>query len=139
MLRQTIHFAPANSFPARSYNKLFKLLEPDFEVGFLDLHGHNPAFPVTNGWRFLAEELKTTVESRYREPVIGVGHSLGGVLHFLAAVENPHLYKAIVLLDSPLTSRLSGAFLKNFKRFNLMDKLSPSKIAVKRRRDRRGC
>lgn len=135
MQHSTIHLAPANSFPARAYDKLFALLKPDFEIGFLELHAHNPRFPVTNGWRFLAEELKTEIENHYAEKIIGIGHSFGGILHFLVAAENPELYKAIVLLDAPLTSRLSGAFLRNFKRFGLMDKLSPSKIAVKRRRE----
>ncbi|MEP6923381.1 MAG: alpha/beta hydrolase [Pyrinomonadaceae bacterium] len=133
--RQTIHFAPANSFPARSYDKLFALLKPDFDVGFLKLHAHNPQFPVTNNWKYLAEELKTEIKSRYAHPVIGVGHSLGGILHFLVAVENPELYSQIILLDAPLTSRLSGAVLKNLKRFGLMNKFSPSKIAVRRRRE----
>jgi pimeloyl-ACP methyl ester carboxylesterase len=136
MSRQKIHFAPANSFPAQAYNKIFRLLETDFEIGYLDLHAHDERFPVTNGWRFLAEELRTAIEKRYGgEPVIGVGHSLGGILQFLAAAESPHLYKSLILLDAPLTSRLSGAFLRSFKRFNLMDKLSPSKIAVRRRNE----
>ncbi len=133
--RRTIHFAPANSFPAQSYNKLFALLKPDFEINFLELHAHNEQFPVTDGWQFLAAELKTEIKKRSAQPVIGIGHSLGGILHFLVAVENPELYRAIVLLDAPLTSRLSGAVLKNIKRFGLMDKFSPAKIAVRRRRE----
>lgn len=135
MTRPIIHFAPANSFPARSYDKLFALLAPDFEIGYLDLHAHNPQFPVTDGWQFLARELETEIRRCYSAPVIGVGHSLGGILHFLAAVENPELYRAIVLLDAPLTSRLSGALLRNIKRFGLIDNFAPSKIALKRRRE----
>lgn len=133
MFRQIIHFAPANSFPARAYDKLFSLLAGDFDIGYLELHAHNPQFPVTNGWKFLAEELKTEIENCYSEPVIGVGHSLGGILHFLAAVEKPELYRAIILLDSPLTSRVSGAGLKFLKKFNLMEKIPPSTVAVNRR------
>lgn len=133
--RRIIHFAPANSFPAQSYNKLFALLKPDFEISFLELHAHNSKFPVTDGWKYLAAELKIEIENSHAQPVIGVGHSLGGILHFLVAVENPELYAAIVLLDAPLTSRMSGAVLKNIKRFGLMDKLSPAKIAVRRRRE----
>jgi pimeloyl-ACP methyl ester carboxylesterase len=135
MTREIIHFAPANSFPARSYNKLFSFLSDEFEVGYLELHAHNEKFPVTNGWKFLADELKNAIENRYSQPVIGVGHSLGGILHFFVAVEKPELYKAIVLLDSPIISRLSGAFLKGFKRLKLMDKFSPSSVAIKRRNE----
>jgi pimeloyl-ACP methyl ester carboxylesterase len=135
MTRPTIHFAPANSFPARSYDKLFRFLSDDFEIGYLNLHAHNSRFPVTDGWRFLADELKTEIENRYSEPIIGIGHSLGGILQFMVAAENPQLFKAIVLLDAPLVSRLSGAGVRLLKRLNLMHRFSPSKIAVKRRRE----
>ncbi len=102
-----IHFAHANGFPARTYNKLFSFLADDFTVGWLERHGHNPEFPVTDGWHFLKEELRAEIENRYTEKIIGIGHSLGGILHFLNAVEHPELYRQIILLDSPLMSRLS--------------------------------
>jgi pimeloyl-ACP methyl ester carboxylesterase len=135
MSRPTIHFAPANSFPARSYDKLFSFLAHDFEIGYLNLHAHNPLFPVRDGWQKLADELKTEIEKRYTKPVIGVGHSLGGILHFLVAVRNPELYSALVLLDAPLASRLSGAGLRFAKRTRLIRKIPPFKIAVRRRRE----
>lgn len=102
-----IHFAHANGFPARTYGKLFSFLEDDFSIGFLERHGHDPQFPVTDGWKFLKEELRNEIENRYTEKIIGIGHSLGGILHFLNAVERPELYRQIILLDSPLMSRLS--------------------------------
>jgi pimeloyl-ACP methyl ester carboxylesterase len=133
--RPIIHFAPANSFPARSYDKLFRFLRDDFEIGYLNLHAHDARFPVTDGWQFLAAELKAEIEKRYFEPVIGVGHSLGGILHFLVAVEKPELYRAIVLLDAPLASRLSGAGLSLAKRTKLIRKIAPFTTAVRRRRE----
>lgn len=102
-----IHFAHANGFPARTYNKLFSLLETDFSIGYLERHGHNSEFPVTDGWDFLKAELLTEIENNYDEKIVGIGHSLGGILHFLNAVERPELYRQIILLDSPLMSRLS--------------------------------
>jgi pimeloyl-ACP methyl ester carboxylesterase len=123
MPKEIIHFAHANGFPAKTYNKLFSFLENDFEINYLERHAHNPSFPVTDNWKFLARELKEEIEKRYKQKIIGVGHSLGGILHFLVAVENPELYKAIVLLDAPLISRLSGKGLKFLKRTKLIDKL----------------
>lgn len=105
--RPIIHFAHANGFPARTYTKLFSFLEDDFRIGFIERHGHHPDYPVTDGWRFLKEELRAEIESRYAEKIIGIGHSLGGILHFLNAVERPDLYRQLILLDSPLMSRLS--------------------------------
>lgn len=102
-----IHFAHANGFPAKTYTKLFSLLEDEFSIGYLERHGHNENFPVTDGWRFLVDELKSEIKNRYDEKIIGIGHSLGGVLHFLNSIENPELYRQIILLDSPLMSRTS--------------------------------
>jgi pimeloyl-ACP methyl ester carboxylesterase len=133
MSKEIIHFAHANSFPAKTYTKLFSYLSDDFEIGYLERHGHNPNFPITDGWKFLAHELQTEIGNRYTEPVIGIGHSLGGILHFLVACEHPELYKAIILLDAPLVSRLSGTGLKFLKRTRLLDKYSPSRTARFRR------
>ena len=127
MSREIIHFAHANGFPAKTYSKLFSYLENDFEINYLPRHAHNPKFPVTNNWERLRDELREEIEKRYTQKIIGVGHSLGGILHFLVAVEKPELYKAIILLDAPLISRLSGTGVKLLKKINLMDKYTPSR------------
>lgn len=124
MEKPKIHFAHANSFPARTYERLFSCLADDFEINYLERHAHNPRFPVSEGWRHLAGELREEIENRYGgEPVVGVGHSLGGILHFLVAVEKPELYRAVVLLDAPIISRLSGAGLKFLRKTNLIERL----------------
>lgn len=133
MTKQIIHFAHANGFPAKTYRKIFALLENDFEIGFLERHGHNPQFPISDGWQFLKDELRTEIENRYNKPIIGVGHSLGGVLHLLVSFENPELYKQIILLDAPIISRLSSYSLQIFKVTKLIDRLSPSKMTRSRR------
>ena len=117
-----IHFAHANGFPAKTYNKLFSFLEDEFAVGYLERHGHNPDFPVSDGWHFLKEELRREIENRYTEKIIGIGHSFGGVLHFLNAVEHPELYRQIILLDSPLMSRRSEFALRVLKNLQLWKK-----------------
>ncbi len=133
MTKEKIHFAHANGFPSKTYGKIFSFLKKDFEIGFLDRHAHNPAFPVTDGWHFLKEELRREIETRYDQPIIGVGHSFGGILHLLAAAENPALYKQIILLDSPIISRLSSFGLKVLKKFNSLEKLSPAHLTKFRR------
>jgi pimeloyl-ACP methyl ester carboxylesterase len=133
MSKPKIHFAHANGFPAGTYKKLFSFLEDDFEIGYLERHGHNPKFPVTDNWKFLKDELRAEIESRYTEKIIGVGHSLGGVLHFLVAVEKPELYRQIILLDAPIISRLSSHSLRIMKMTRLIDRLSPSQMTRVRR------
>ncbi len=133
MNKPKIHFAHANGFPAKTYNKLFALLEADFEIGFLERHGHNPKFPVSDNWKFLRDELREEIDRRYREKIIGVGHSLGGILHFLVAVERPELYQRIILLDAPIISRFSSHSLRVLKLTRLIDRYSPSQITKGRR------
>ena len=133
MPREIIHFAHANGFPAKTYNKLFSRLENEFEINYLGLHAHNPKFPINDGWLRLRDELREELETRYTHPIIGVGHSLGGILHFLVAVENPELYKAIVLLDAPVISRLSSFGLWFLKKTNLLDRLALPRATKYRR------
>ena len=83
-----IFFAHANGFPARTYTKLFSFLEDEFEIGFIEKFGHDPNFPVTDGWTFLKDEIKNAIQKQNSAPVIGIGHSLGGILHLLAAARN---------------------------------------------------
>ncbi|HEY8559179.1 MAG TPA: alpha/beta hydrolase [Pyrinomonadaceae bacterium] len=133
MSRPQIHFAHANGFPAGTYTKLFSYLKDEFEIGYLDRHAHDPQFPVTNNWDALKDELRAEIERRYTKKIVGVGHSLGGVLHFLVAVEKPELYRQIVLLDAPVISRLSSHGLRVLKTTRLIDRLSPSRTTRARR------
>jgi pimeloyl-ACP methyl ester carboxylesterase len=131
--KPVIHFAHANGFPAGTYTKLFSHLADGFEIGYLERHGHNPQFPVTDNWNALRDELRAEIERRYEEKIIGVGHSLGGVLHFLVAVEAPALYRQIILLDAPVISRLSSHGLRILKSTRLIDRYSPSQMTRYRR------
>ncbi len=126
MTKDTIHFAHANGFPSKTYGKMFSVLEDGFNIGFLDRHAHNPDFPVSDGWDFLKEELRNEIKTRYDQPIIGLGHSLGGILHLLTAAENPELYKKIILLDAPVISRISSLGVKMMKKFKPLEKYSPA-------------
>lgn len=124
MSKKKIHFAHANGFPAKTYSKLFSYLEDDYEINYLERHAHNPKFPVANGWGRLRDELSEEIERRYAgEKIVGVGHSLGGILHLLVAVEKPELYRALVLLDAPIISRLSSLGIKFLKRAGIMENI----------------
>ena len=133
MSKPIIHFAHANGFPAKTYSKLFLSLESDYELNYLPRHAHNPKYPVTDGWERLRDELRDELQKSYTEKIIGIGHSLGGVLHLLTAAENPELYERIILFDAPIISRLSSGGLWILKALNLMDRFTPSQITRYRR------
>ena len=132
MSKEIIHFAHANGFPAKTYSKLFSFLKDDYEIKYLERHAHNPKFPVTEGWERLRDELAEELQ-KSPAPVIGIGHSLGGILHLLVASYHPELYRQIILLDAPVISRLSSAGLRFLKATNLLDRYSPAKITRFRR------
>ncbi len=133
MSKETIHFAHANGFPAKIYGKLFSFLKDEFEISYLSRHAHNSKFPVADGWERLRDELREEIKNRYQQPIIGIGHSLGGILHLLVAVENPELYKQIILLDAPIISRLSSLGIKFLKLTKQMEKSSLVKTTRFRR------
>src|SRR5262245_28282326 len=121
MARDIIHFSHANGFPARSYDKLLGDLSRDFAIGWIDMLGHDPRYPVTDGWPYLVEQLIDHVARHYREPVIAVGHSLGGFLSFLAAVQEPRLFKALVVIDAPVVGYFKSKALQVSKRIGMID------------------
>jgi len=132
--RPFLYFAHANGFPGASYHKLLATLEARFEVGFLPMAGHDPRFPVTDGWPRLVDELVADLQARRRGPAIGVGHSLGGYLTLLAAARHPELMRAVILLDAPLFGGLASGVLRVFKGTWVMDRITPARRTRARRR-----
>ncbi|MGI0117534.1 alpha/beta fold hydrolase [Zooshikella sp. RANM57] len=122
-----IHFSHANGFPAPSYRQLFSYLDSfGYNVGYLAQHGHNPRFPVNDNWEHLVAELIHTVRQRYQQPVIAVGHSLGGFLSLSAASQQPQLFRAVVMLDSPLLTRMDQTVVRLAKRLGFIDRITPA-------------
>ena len=126
MKSATIHFCHANGFPAKSYNVMLNALSEHYQVSYLDIHGHHPEYPVTDNWPHLVDELIVEIQAQHQEPIIAVGHSMGGVLIYLAARKQPALFKHIILLDPPLLDSLTMKFVGLAKRFKLIDRITPA-------------
>jgi pimeloyl-ACP methyl ester carboxylesterase len=127
-----LHFSHANGFPAACYRKMFSFLERDFEIRYVNTIGHDPRHPVTDSWPHLVAEQLEHIE-RCGKPVLGVGHSLGGYLTALAVLKRPALFRAIILLDSPILGRWRGTVFKVVKRFGLADRVTPAGMTRGRR------
>jgi len=133
--RAVLHFAHANGFPAGCYRTLFAALGTRFDVGAIERIGHDPRYPVTDGWPRLVDQLVDHLERRYRTPVIGVGHSLGGFLTFLAAIARPDLFHAIVVMDAPVIGYFKSKALALTKSLGAIDRVTPA-AGVRNRRSR---
>lgn len=133
--KSILHFAHANGFPAGTYRKLLDLLNPDYTVIAIEKLGHNPDYPVDDNWPSLVNELIDYVKSNASEPVIGVGHSLGSVLTFLAAYNHPDLFRKLIMLDPPLIFGFPAFLFYLSKKTGLLNRSREVSHTKKRRTD----
>ena len=129
-----IHFSHANGFPAPCYEAMLAPLRRRHRVGAIEAIGTDPRYPPTEGWPHLVEQLIDALERDYDgEPVVGVGHSLGAYLSFIAAARRPALFRAIVMLDAPVIGAFKGRALGAVKRLGIVDRVTPAGMTRERR------
>ncbi|MET0267686.1 MAG: alpha/beta hydrolase [Duganella sp.] len=133
MSKPKLHFAHANSYPAGVYRQMFERLSEQFEVGALAMHAHNPHYPVSDGWPHLVDEYIAELVARYTEPVILVGHSLGGMLSLLVARARPDLVRCVVMLDAPVVAGWRAMAWRLIKLAGKAYDMPPAKFSKRRR------
>lgn len=132
-MRPILHFAHANGFPSDTYRVLFDHLRQHYDVRALPMHAHNPDYPTDDGWHSLARELLDELIARYDQPVILVGHSLGGALCLMVAKARPDLVRCVVLLDSPIIAGWRALAWRIAKALGKSDRFSPARFSARRR------
>lgn len=132
-MKELLHFSHGNGFPSPCYRQLLQSLQGKFDCHYIDRIGHSLNFPVSENWHSLVEEVIASVRANATEPVIALGHSLGGVLSFLAAVEQPDLFKAVILLDAPIIGRVKSNILRLSKAMGMIDHVTPAFLTRGRR------
>lgn len=136
-----IVFSHANSFPAATYQMLFRSLRArGHAVRAVERFGHDPRYPVTSNWPHLVQQLADFAHAeveRAGEPAWLVGHSLGGFLSLMCAARHPELggqrVRGVLLIDSPLLGGWRARTLELVKRTQLVGSISPGRISRKRR------
>jgi pimeloyl-ACP methyl ester carboxylesterase len=129
-----IVFSHANGFPAGTYRLLFEAWRAaGHAVHAVERYGHDPAYPVTGNWPHLRQQLIDFVERSVGTPALLVGHSLGGLLSLMAACRRPDLACGVVMLDSPVVTGWRAHGLQVFKASGLIRRVSPGRIAQRRR------
>ena len=127
-----VHFAHGNGFPSECYQELFDYLSKDMDVHYLPMAGH-AAHKVTDNWAYLVDELLESIRTKHAGKVVGIGHSMGGVLMYMAACKEPQLFRQLILLDSPMPGFWRSLIIKFAKQFNLMQHFMPVDVAQSRR------
>ena len=99
-----LHFLHANGYPPDCYRPLLRLLASRFHVFGMLLR---PLWPESNmgdiqDWHPFSHDLIQFLSSCAPDPVIGVGHSIGGIVTLRAALRDPKRFRAIVLIEPVL-------------------------------------
>jgi pimeloyl-ACP methyl ester carboxylesterase len=134
---RVLHLAPANGFPPEAYQPLAEALAPLGQVhGFRPLPLRSTDDPATiNSWHDLADDMAAAMEQHHLNHVIGIGHSLGGILSLYTAVRQPQCFQGLVLIDPVFMPRAALPLLWLMRRLGQQQRF-PLAQAAARRRDR---
>ena len=102
-----IHFLHANGYPPACYRPLLEKLAGKYHVVGMLLR---PLWPDSNSqeisdWSPFSDDLRRFVVAQRLPPLIGVGHSIGAIVTLRAALQEPGLFRALVLIDPVLFPR----------------------------------
>jgi pimeloyl-ACP methyl ester carboxylesterase len=131
-----LHFLHANGYPPDCYIPLFRLLKTRYHVFGMKLRPlwDDPKAENLTDWYPLTDDLLQFLTTGGRTPVIGVGHSVGGIVTLRAALRDPGKFRALVLLD-PVLFVPSILVMWNLARvLRLGYKFHPKIIGAQRRR-----
>jgi pimeloyl-ACP methyl ester carboxylesterase len=136
-----VHLAHANGFPPGTYELLAAALRTDYHLIGL------PARPLWPGsqpesaptWQPMAGDLIEALDGLARSgaispPIVGAGHSLGGVLTLWAAIRRPDLFRAVVLIDPVILPPNRLRLLRLLRLVGLHRRLPLVRATLRRRR-----
>lgn len=88
----------------QSFSPLIRDLKQDFDIFALDFRGHGSSARATS-YTLLdyLEDTKQFIEKCIQQPVVIIGHSLGGMVGMLLAAYHPKMVKSLIMVDTPLT------------------------------------
>lgn len=131
-----LHFLHANGYPPACYKPLLELLQAQYHVYGMLLRplweGSDPS--EIHDWKIFSEDLLKFLPTNSSEPVIGVGHSIGAIVTLRAALREPGMFRALVLIDPVL---FVPGFLRRWhivRALGLGDRLHPLIPGTKKRR-----
>ncbi|RME36865.1 MAG: alpha/beta hydrolase [Thermoflexia bacterium] len=139
-----VHFAHANGFPPATYRPFIATLTDRCHVIGL------PARPLWPGsrpeeisdWHPMAEDLIRALDEAGLRGIVGIGHSMGGVVTLWVATERPDLFRAVVLIDPVILPPHFLLVARTMRRLGLVYRYPLVRQTLRRRRtwpDRETC
>jgi pimeloyl-ACP methyl ester carboxylesterase len=131
-----VHLAHANGFPPPTYQKALDPLLPYYHVVSFPvrpLWGDTPPGWLKD-WSQLSDDLLEGLKRIGAQKVIGIGHSLGGVLTLYAAVKRPDLFSHVILIDPTMLAPKLLWQIRFMKLFGLEARSYLIKGALRRKR-----
>ena len=130
-----IHFAHANAYPPGCYQQLFKPFLKRYKVVGME---QRPLWEDSNprkfkSWHQLADDLILFFDQQQFKQVIGIGHSMGGVVSIIAAIKRPDLFSQLVLIDPVIFPKHYTQFTNLLPRFLRKQLIPIAKLSAKRR------
>lgn len=130
-----IQFLHANGYAPEVYTKFLSSFLNQFEVNALRLRPFWPdeAANKLKTWHLFVDDLIKMMDDLGHTNVIGIGHSLGAVVSWLASVRRPDLFSRLILID-PVILPLKFIRLSQFSPYWLQKRQHPMiKTASNRR------
>lgn len=94
-----LHFYHANGFPVSVYLPLLTRLTAHYRVIGLGIRGQDAQTVGNTSWHQIAKDLIGFLDKKQLGPVVGVGHSVGGVATMIASAQRPDLFSKTILID----------------------------------------
>jgi len=135
--KQPLHFLHANGYPPECYNPFLELLKNQYHVFGMKLRPLwvDAKIEDLQDWHPLSNDLLRFLSDQKPGSVIGVGHSIGGIVTLRAALHDPRNFRALILLDPVLFMPPFLAMWNIARAMGLGKKLHPKiTSALKRRR-----
>ena len=134
--KPVICLAHGNGFPPEMYIPLIRAIGSDYHSVCLPSRPwwENSDPDAFTGWEMLADDLIAGIKAHDLAPVIGIGHSMGGVAMMIAAVRQPELFHSVIMLDPVFMPRFWLRFIRIAKPFGYRPLKQLINRALKRQR-----
>jgi len=124
----------ANAYTPGCYRSMCTTLQKNYRITapYQRQLWKNSDHKSFTSWSLLADDVITYLGSKVEGPVIGVGHSMGSIALWIAAIKRPDLFTKLVLIE-PVVLPKKIVFFSQMTPYWLKEKVLPIvKIASKR-------